>query len=403
MKRYDVAIVGAGPAGSTAAYFLAQEGIKVCLVDKQSFPRDKVCGDGVVSPILFQLERMGLSNWIEKNCHNAPKEVLLSSPDGEAVRILPDNRDICYGRVIPRMELDAAILRQAVTVGADLFEGVQLTEMTRQEPDRVRLIGSQRSSNIELQLESKIIITADGAHASFTNYLGLIKGQPDLVAIRGYFENVQGSESLLEIHFDSTVMPGYAWIFPMKDGQANVGLGTFIKRSRQRDINLKYALREFIKHNHFAYERLSQAQMIGPVKGYPLRSKMNTVTPFTDNIMVAGEAAGLVNPLNGEGIGTAMFSAELAAQYAKIALDVGDFSKLQLSGYAKALRKHIGRKHVVATILRKLLAWPGVMNRTVKRAQVDHDFAQTLMEVIVEVTPPTAMLTPSFIARLIAG
>ncbi len=398
---YEVIVVGAGPAGSTAAYFLAQAGIKVCLVDKQTFPRDKVCGDGVVASILARLERMGLSEWLQENSFNAPGELLFSAPNGEAVWIVPDDRDFCYGRVIPRLKLDEAILGQAVKAGTDLLEGVKLTQMTRLGADTIRLSGSQKGYHSDLQLESELLITADGAHASFTRYLGLVNERPDLVAIRTYFENVGGSEALLEIHYDSAVMPGYAWIFPMRNGQANVGLGTYVHRSRRRDVDLKQVLQQFINNNRYAHQRLGRARMAGPVRGYPLRSRMSSVTPFDDNILVAGEAAGLVNPLNGEGIGTAMLSGELAARHAKAALERGNFSKTELRAYAQDLKQQIGRRHSVAAILRRLLGLPGVMNRTIRRAQRDHDFAQTLFKVILEVDPPSAILSPKFMTRLL--
>lgn len=403
MPGYDVIIVGGGPAGSTAAYFLAQAGVKVCIVDKQTFPRDKVCGDGVVGSILTRLERMGLQSWLEANSFNAPGEILFSAPNGQAVHIVPDDRQRCYGRVIPRLTLDDAILQQALKAGAVLMEGVKLTGLTRLSPAEVQLSGQPNGQSAPLQLNSRLLITADGAHASFTRQLGLVKGMPDLVAIRAYFENVAGRESLLEIHYDQTLMPGYAWIFPMTQGQANVGLGTYVKRSRQRDVDLKESLRQFMQTNPYARERLGRASMLGPLRGHPLRSQMSSVTPVADNILVTGEAAGLVNPLNGEGIGTAIISGELAARQAQAALESGDFSASALRPYAKTLRQTIGRNHTIANILRHLLSVPGVLNRAVRRAQHDHDFAQTLFSVIVEVKPPGAILSPGFMVKLLLG
>jgi flavin-dependent dehydrogenase len=221
--------------------------------------------------------------------------------------------------------------------------------------------------------------------------------------VRAYFENVGGGDSLLEIHFDSGLMPGYAWIFPLAGGRANVGLGTYVSRSRQRDVDLKQALRRFIQENPYARERLAQARMISPLKGFPLRAQMRSVTPFADNVLVAGEAAGLVNPLNGEGIGTALISGELAARRALAALEQGDFSAAFLSAYAQSLRQHIGRNHQIAALLRRLLSVPGVLNRTVQRARRDHGFAQTLFGVILEAEPPAAVLRPGFLLRLLAG
>lgn len=405
MKRYEVIIVGAGPAGSSAAYHLATAGVKVGLVDKQTFPRDKICGDGAVASLLNRLERMGLGDWLRQNGFNAPRELLFSAPSGEAFRFVPDEPDRIYGRVIPRLDLDNALVGQAIKAGADLLAGINLTGMTRPGPEAVRLTGALRRNNggSELQLEGNLLITADGAPASFTRTLGLVKGEPDLVAIRAYFENVAGSDRRLEIHYDASLTPGYAWLFPLLGGRANVGLGTFVNRSRRRNVNLKQTLQDFIRRNPYAGERLGQARMRGPLKGYPIRSQMNTVTPVANNILVAGEAAGLVNPLNGEGIGTAVLSGELAARHTLAALASGNFSRQQLNDYARDLWLHIGRNHFLARMLRGLIGWPGVMNRVVQRAQKDRAFAQTLFEVIVEVKPPRAILSAGFLARLIAG
>ncbi len=403
MKKFDVVVVGAGPAGSTAAYHLARTGIRVGLVDKQTFPRDKVCGDGVVTSILTRLERMGLGEWLEKNDFNAPKELLFSAPSGEALHFRPNETDICYGRVIPRLQLDNAIASQAVTAGTELLEGVNLTRMTRPRSGTIRLTGSRNSRNPDIQLECNLLITADGAHANFTKRLGLVKGEPDLVALRAYFENVNGGDELLEMHYDAALAPGYAWIFPMTGSRANVGLGTFVNRSRQRGIKLKQALQDFIKNNRYARDRLGPARMVGPPKGYPLRTRMRTVTPVADNILVAGEAAGLVNPLNGEGIATAMLSGELAAQYATAALEIGNFSKVQLAGYAEILKREIGRNHALFRLFRDMIRWPALLDRIVRRGQRDREFAQTLFAVMIELRPPSALLAPSFLAKLLIG
>jgi geranylgeranyl reductase family protein len=394
MLTYDVVIVGAGPAGSTAAYFLAQAGARVCLVDRQPFPRDKICGDVLLSPGLARLARMNLADWLQQ--YNAPGAIRLSSPNGQAATLLLDRAD--YGRIIPRLELDEMMLRQATRAGAEFIAGATLTGMTRLASDRLRLTGVGG-----LCLESKMLITADGAHAAFSRSLGLVQKSPDYVAVRAYFAHVAGGDKLFELHFDPAVMPGYAWIFPLHEGRANVGLGTLVQRSRRREVNLKQLFQRFIATNPYAQERLVGATMVGPLKGHPLRTQMSGVTPVADNILVAGEAAGLVNPLNGEGIGTAIISGELAGQYAAAALHRGDFSAGGLAGYAHALHRQVGRQHRVGALLRRILEQPPVMNRVVRRAGHDPEFGLLIAKVIIEALPPTAAFSPSFLLRLLIG
>ncbi len=401
MKKYDVTIVGAGPAGSTAADDLARSGARVALVDKATFPRDKVCGDGITGATLARLEQMGLSSWLARNDFNAPQELLLSAPNGQSVRLASPDANSCYGQIVPRLELDTAILEQATQAGAELHQGVQPRHFSRLSPFTVR-ITSGKSGPSGLSIESHLLITADGAHASFTRHLGLVRARPDLVAIRAYFEEVP-SETLVEIHYQRAIIPGYAWIFPLKGGRANVGLGAHTAHVQRQHLNLKDMMNRFIQNNPYAKERLGQAKMVSSLQGYPLRAQMSSVTPVADNILVAGEAAGLVNPLTGEGIGTALLSGRLAARQAIAALEAGRFSATYLGAYAQALKKQIGRTHFMAAILRKLLTWPGMMNRAVQRARHDAQFRLLLSAVVVEAEPPSALLRPGAIARWLAG
>lgn len=399
--KSDVVVVGAGPAGSAAAYFLARAGVDVLLLDKTSFPRDKTCGDGVSSRALAVLECMGLGPWVQGNGFVEPETMRLSAPNGQFVTYSPDPPEFSYGRVIPRFQLDQALLARAVAAGARLAERVKITGLEWLRSGKVRLVGEEDGHTV--RVEARLVIAADGAFAPFTSTLGLIRHPPNMLALRAYFEGVEGSPTLLEIHYERAILPGYGWIFPVSDGRANVGVGAYASEVRSRRLNLRDALHHFVTNNPCARARLGRARMVGPARGYPLRTGVGGTIPYTDNVLVAGEAASLVSPLTGEGIATALESGELAARHARRALEDGDCSAVALAAYGRELHRRYGRDHRAARILRRLLSIPWVTNRIVRRAQHDPDFALLIGYVIIGVTSPAAALRPGPIVRLLVG
>jgi geranylgeranyl reductase family protein len=343
---------------------------------------------------------MELGEWVKN--FNAPKDFLISGPNYESVRItLPDGR--CYGRVIPRLQFDNMLLHQATKAGVLVKQETFPVEFERPGSDQVCVTVKHGKTNKEVKLTSRMVIAADGAHGSFTKKLGLIKGLPDLVAIRAYFEDVDCLENRMEFHYDPAIMPGYAWIFPMGDGKANVGLGTYTSRSKQRKVDLKQAFAQFLEQNPYARKKLGKARMISQIKGFPIRTEMNKSIPFADNVLVAGEAAGVVDPITGDGISEALETGELAAQHAFQALERNKFSKGDLAPYGKSLKQKYGFKHRSAHLLRHVLGHNAIMNRVIRRAQHDDGFALTLCYIILGLKPPYVALRPDNVGRAMLG
>jgi geranylgeranyl reductase family protein len=411
--KSDVIVVGAGPAGASAAYFLAEAGIDVLLVDREVFPRQKVCGDGLASRALVILERMGLGDWLSG--FPEPEVMLFSSPNGEAVRIRPERREgFSYGRVIPRLKLDEAVVERAVGAGARLLDGAKVTNL-EQWKGGLHLEGERNGSTSSPQvgsksspqdgqivhLDARLAIVADGGQASLTRRLGLIRRPPDLVAVRAYFEGDVGPETRPEIHVERTIMPGYNWIFPMGGGRANVGTGTLVSTVKEGSLSLAKVMRQFVANSPYARERLRLAEMVSPVQGHPLRTDLRGTRPYGQRVLVAGEAAGLVNPLSGEGIAYALESGEMAATHARRALESGDFSEAAFSAYSRALDRRYGADHQAARFLRIFFKYPWLLNRLVKRMQQDPDFALTFGLVVIGVESPRTVLSPRFLSRLL--
>lgn len=391
----DVAIVGAGPAGSVAAQKLAAAGAQVVLLERATFPRDKPCGDGVSADGLAVLARSGLDEWASQ--FPVPEVMRLTSPDGQVLDGRPEvSGGYCYGRTIPRRLLDARLAQAAVEAGARLLEGT-----------RVRTVewanGAAPSVVAEgLEVTARLVILADGSHAAVTRRLGLVQEPPEMVAVRQYFVGDAGPPGRLEIHFQRGIIPGYAWLFPVGDGRVNAGAGTFTRRARRGDVNLRKVLARFVADPTATDGRLARAEPIGPVRGHPLRTRLGGTRTHAERVLVAGDAAGLVNPLSGEGIASAMESGELAATHALVALETGDFSARALAAYSQALEARYGADRRAARILRLALNFPRLLNRAFRHLRQDWELTLLITYIIIGHKSPRLALRPTTLLRMLA-
>lgn len=393
MRKVDVAVVGAGPAGSTAAYFLAEAGANVALLDQATFPRDKVCGDGVSARGLEALAHLGLGAWSTQ--FQAPETLHLVAPGGQTVEASPPADDpFCYGRTIPRKVLDAALVEVAVQAGARLHEGVRVRNVERD--------GSRPVVTADgLRLSVALVILADGSHASISRRLGLLADRPKFLAVRQYLAGDTGPSGRLDVHFLDSMLPGYLWVFPMTGGRVNVGVGTSMARVHSGDVDLKAVLVDFLRRQRRTGGRLAEAEPLGSVQGHPIRTAFGQTRTHAERLLVAGEAAGLVSPLSGEGIAPAMESGELAAQHALTALKAGDLSAAALSSYSQALRAHYAADWRWARRLRRVMDVPWLLNHAFRRLAVDPALALLAGKIVIGAESPQRLLHPRTLARLL--
>ncbi len=393
MIRSDVIVVGGGPAGSVAAHRLAKEGVKVTLLDRTTFPRDKSCGDGVGARGLAVLERSGLGEWSKQFL--APEVLRMSPPDGRILEVKPPaDNGYCFGRTMKRIEMDSMLIQTAVKDGAQLFENTRVEHVDCNADDV--LVSSNGT-----KFSAEVLILADGSHAPVTRRLGLVKRAPDLYAIRQYYHGDADTSKVIEFHFQKWLVPGYTWIFPMNDGYANVGTGTFSYRLKDKDVDLRSFLERFLAEQRTACKRLAQAKPDGGIKGHPLRSDLGRERTHAHRVMVAGDAAGLVNPLSGEGISSGMESGELAARHAVEALRVGDFSVARLSGYTRELLRMFAPDWRAARLFRQVLKMPQLLNHIFRRMEREPQRALLFGYLLLNHMPQRELLNPKVLLRLL--
>jgi menaquinone-9 beta-reductase len=399
----DVLIVGAGPAGSSAAYYLSKSGIKVLLLDRQTFPRDKVCGDFVSPVAIRELQALGVTELPEFKKTNVVTKATIHLDGKELItNAMPYFAGLePNSRVIPRKTMDNWILYAAKKAGAVVLEDVLVTDFSV-EKNFVKI--HAKDSKGPRSFCSRLLIGADGSNSLVAHVLrGYSPPKTDrIVGVRGYYENVEGESSDAEMFFASKSFPGYCWLFPTGKGEANVGVGVLLE-TFPRGNQPKELLNQLISEDPGLKKRLANAKLKEPVQAWPL-CVYNPDLPIVGNrVMLIGEAAGLVNSLNGEGIQYALLSGKWAAQIAQLSMGKDDFSANALSAYSKRVENELGYGFKLSTLIVQFIRnrnlnplWLQTFEAMVARAKSDQQYANLAGAILAGLVPPTEALTPEF-------
>ena len=305
MNQFDVCIVGAGPAGSIAALLLARAGQRVALLDRASFPRDKVCGDGITPRGARLLDQLGVLAPVAAEAFACNGMTLRGSEHSSFdIDLKADRRGPCELLVLPRFRLDQLLLQQALATGLHYADQTKVLRVDQDEGGCSVLLEGRAP------ILANTVLLATGAESQLLRACGLLTDKPRLEhAARAYFEGVEGLNRRVTLFFDGIDMPGYGWIFPTSATSANIGCGVF---SRDGLPQLQ-RLRQLIDSHPLLIRMLKNATLKDTPKAYPLRTDFNAKQVGSGRILCIGEAAGLVNPITGEGIDYAFESARFAA------------------------------------------------------------------------------------------
>lgn len=351
---WDVAIVGAGPAGATAAIHLATGGHRVLLIDKENFPRDKVCGDGLIADSLRCLKRAGLYEEVRRLGYETSMGSVFSP---SRVRL-----DIAGEFLtLKRMALDDLIVRKAIERGA-VFVKSKVTGVEAKEDGSVMIALEESNENVR----ARIALLATGASVELPAGLGLVtEPRPSAIALRCYVRSTVVIDPLV-ISYDRSITPGYAWIFPLGKGEYNVGCGLRYLRRNGHRVNLKDALRSFLESFPMARELMSKAESITPTRGAMLRCGLAGARPTgPGNTLVIGESIGATFPFTGEGIGKAMETGEIAARLSDEALKTGDFESL--GEFPRSVERELRPKYTGYLLAERWLARPWLNDFVARR------------------------------------
>ena len=399
----DVIVVGAGPGGSSAAYHLARAGLDVLLLEKSTFPREKVCGDGLTPRAVKQLVGMGIpldpvDGWFP----NKGIRII-----GGGVRIELDWPELSsypgFGLVRTRRGFDEIVARAAQRAGARLLEGVTVTGPVLDDGAQ-RIVGvtardtaapGNGDGGTERTYRARLVVAADGNSSRLSLAMGLRKrdDRPLGVAIRTYYTSPRHDddylETWLELRDGNALLPGYGWIFGVGDGTSNVGLGLLNTSTSFGHVDYRAMLRRWLATMPPEWG-FGEENQTGPVRGAALPMGFNRTPHYTSGLLLVGDAGGMVNPFNGEGISTAMESGEIAAQVIVQALARPDraSAELALRGYPQALKDAYGGYYTLGRSFVGAIGHPWFMKFATRHGLPRPALMRFTMKLLANLTEP---------------
>jgi geranylgeranyl reductase family protein len=393
----DVLVVGAGPAGSSTALRLAQAGLDVLLLEKSVFPREKVCGDGLTPRAVKQLVSMGIP--VEAEDGWFPNKGLRIIGGGVRLELgWPELSSYPgFGLVRNRRGFDETLARAAQKAGARLLEGVTVTRPVLDEVDgRITgVVARPSAGGTERTYSARLIVAADGNSSRLSLAMGLARrdDRPLGVAIRSYYASPRHAddylESWLELWDGDRLLPGYGWIFGMGDGTSNVGLGLLNTSAAFQHTDYRGLLRRWLAGLPAGWG-FTEENRTEPVRGAALPMGFNRTPHYTRGLLLAGDAGGMVNPFNGEGIAYAMEAGEIAARVIAQALARPGRAGAErvLQGYPQALRDAYGGYYTLGRKFVGAIGHPWVMKFATRHGMPRPALMRFTLKLLANLTEP---------------
>ncbi|GAA4470023.1 geranylgeranyl reductase family protein [Nemorincola caseinilytica] len=407
----QVIIVGAGPAGAGASFFLSKYGIPHVVIDKETFPRDKVCGDACSGKTALVINRAD-PEWLNEIL-DAPQAFTPSwgikfvAPNGRALDIpfspkrTPETK--APGFTVPRMVFDDFLFRKMPSPYCTIYQGASITDIERGDN---KVTVNMTHNGVAHIVTAPVIIGADGDKSIVHRKFVSDSSQPKAYAVglRAYYEGVTDMhpDNYIELHFLPEVLPGYLWIFPLPNGMANVGVGLLSEIVREKKINLREQMLHAIKTNPQIAPRFANARLQDKIQGWGLPLATERRPLSGDNYILCGDAASLVDPFSGEGIGNALYSGMLAAMALKEVLPQRDLSAARLrTDYDDVLYKRLGDEFRISATLQRLSKYPWLFNFVVNKAYKSPSLRNTISCMFTDMDLRDQFSKPSFYLKIL--
>ncbi|MCZ7535806.1 MAG: geranylgeranyl reductase family protein [Acidimicrobiia bacterium] len=407
--RYDAIVVGAGPAGASAAYWLAESGRRVLVVDRKRFPREKTCGDGLTPRAVRQLHDMDLAEPLAQFHRYGG---LRSIAHGMTLHLpWPAHPDFpSFGYVVRRSELDELVVGNAVKSGATFWSAAEAVAPIIDDGVVIGAAVHRKDSATTQQVRARYLVVADGASSRFGRALGTARERtyPLGMAIRGYFASPFHDEPWIESHLDvrdrdGHHLPGYGWIFPVGDGTVNVGVGLLSTFRGWKSMNTTRLMEAFCETAPARWG-ISPETALGAPTGGRLPTGGSVLPRRGPTWLVVGDAAGSVNPFNGEGISYAYETGRFAAEAVDLALATGD--GLALGTYERRLDDEYRLYFKVARAFVSAIGNPAVMRELVRIGMHNRSLMEWVLRIMANLLRPDeigpAEAAYKLVARLVA-
>jgi menaquinone-9 beta-reductase len=405
VEFHPITIIGAGPAGSTAALALSKRGQQALLVDQAEFPRDKVCGDALSGKVVLTLRRIDPS--LVEDLGLQPftlgsHGVIFIAPNGKELKV-PFRRETDPtnppGYISKRQDFDNWLFAKAsASTGITTITNFRI-EKFRRDGDEWILSDKEETRVIR----TKLVIAADGAHSRFAKEVGgiVMEDEHYCAGLRAYYKNVKNldTQGYIELHFVKDFLPGYFWIFPLPNGYANVGVGMRSDVAGRKKINLKEAMLQLIEENPAIKSRFEGATIEGPIRGYglPLGSKKRSISG--DGYMLLGDAGSLIDPFTGEGIGNAMICGLKAAETVEAVN--GNYSSAALEIYDQSVYKRLWPELSLSKKMQELVKYPWLFNLVVNKASRSKTLQETISCMFEDIDLRGRLKDPRFYLKVL--